>query len=115
MNNCLVCETVRVCRNLNRLEFAKWLGGIKDDATRARLTNEVRKLGRGLRSDWKPVGEGVKELRITYGSGYRIYFTDENGEIVLLLTGGGKSSKKKQSADIMRAQVLKEEYRGKDN
>ncbi|MDO5494886.1 MAG: type II toxin-antitoxin system RelE/ParE family toxin, partial [bacterium] len=62
----------------------------------------------GNPGDVKPIGQGVSELRVDYGPGYRIYYLNDGGELVLLLTGGDKSS---QSADIHRAQQIAAEWR----
>lgn len=80
--------------------FAKWIDGLKDVRARARIQVRIERLAAGNPGDVKSVGSGVSELRINYGPGYRVYFTQRGGEVVVLLVGG---QKKGQSADIRRA------------
>ena len=68
----------------------------------------IRRLEAGNLGDTKPVGGGIHELRIDYGQGYRMYFVNENGEIIILLVGGDKSS---QQRDIKQAKELLKEMR----
>ena len=75
-------------------EFDVWLSGIKDGLTQIRL---------GLLGDVAPVGEGVHELRELFGPGWRIYFTERKGMLIVLLGGGSKSTQKE---DIARAIAL---------
>jgi putative addiction module killer protein len=81
-------------------EFDVWLSGIKDGMTRIRLARRIDKLQRGLLGDVAPVGEGVSELREFFGPGWRIYFIERNGMLIVLLGGGSKST---QKDDIARA------------
>lgn len=80
--------------------FIQWLDGLADGRARARVLVRVRRLAEGNAGDVKPVGEGVSEMRIDYGPGYRVYFTKQGHEIVVLLAGGDKRT---QSADIKTA------------
>jgi putative addiction module killer protein len=80
--------------------FAKWLEGILDARVRARILARIERLAVGNPGDVKPVGEGVSELRIDYGPGYRIYFIIQRRQIIILLAGGDKSS---QATDIKTA------------
>lgn len=80
--------------------FARWLDGLRDLQARARVQARIGRLQAGNVGDAKPVGEGVSELRINYGSGYRVYFTRHGRGIVVLLAGGDKRT---QSADIKTA------------
>jgi len=84
-------------------EFDVWLSGIKDGMTRIRLARRIDKLQRGLLGDVAPVGEGVSELREFFGPGWRIYFIERNGMLIVLLGGGSKST---QKDDIARAIAL---------
>ena len=84
-------------------EFDVWLSGIKDGMTRIRLARRIDKLQRGLVGDVAPVGEGVSELREFFGPGWRIYFIERNGMLIVLLGGGSKST---QKDDIARAIAL---------
>jgi len=86
--------------------FAEWLASLKDLRAMARIAERARRLGLGLTGDARPVGEGVSELRIDYGPGYRVYFKSlERDVIVILLCGGDKSA---QDRDIKTAKRLAE-------
>ncbi|HQV69850.1 MAG TPA: type II toxin-antitoxin system RelE/ParE family toxin [Thermoflexales bacterium] len=80
--------------------FAKWLDGLRDLQARARIQARIQRLAGGNLGDVEPVGEGVSELRINYGPGYRVYFKQANHELIILLAGGDKKS---QSKDIKTA------------
>jgi putative addiction module killer protein len=80
--------------------FAKWLDKLPDIQARARVLVRIERLATGNSGDVKPVGEGVSELRIPYGPGYRIYFKKRGRELIILLAGGDKSS---QTRDIKTA------------
>ncbi len=81
-------------------EFAEWIDDLRDIRGRARIQARIERLAMGNPGDAKSVGEGVCELRINYGPGYRVYFTRRGREVVLLLAGGDKSS---QTRDIRTA------------
>jgi putative addiction module killer protein len=81
-------------------EFAAWLDHLRDLRARARIQVRIERLAAGNPGDVKPVGEGVSELRIDYGPGYRVYFKRVGREVILLLAGGDKGS---QVADIKTA------------
>lgn len=83
--------------------YARWLDNLRDIRARARVLARVERLAAGNPGDVKSVGEGVSEMRIDYGPGYRVYFTRRGNEIVILLAGGDKST---QNADIKTAQEL---------
>jgi putative addiction module killer protein len=80
--------------------FARWLDGLRDIRARARVQVRIERLATGNPGDVQPVGEGISEMRIDYGPGYRVYFKRIGHEIVILLAGGDKRS---QSADIKTA------------
>jgi putative addiction module killer protein len=80
--------------------FARWLDELEDVRARARVQVRIERLAGGNAGDVKPVGEGVSELRIDYGPGYRAYFTKRRGEVLILLAGGDKRT---QAADIKTA------------
>ena len=77
--------------------FAEWFDALRGDRTR------IRRLSLGNPGDVKPVGEGVSEMRIDYGPGYRVYFRQRGDELVILLCGGDKRS---QERDIRMAKML---------
>ena len=80
--------------------FAKWIDGLQDIRARARVLVRIERLAAGNPGDVKPVGEGVSEMRIDYGPGYRVYFKKIGQKVVILLAGGDKKS---QSKDIKTA------------
>ena len=84
-------------------EFDRWLVGIRDGMTRIRLAKRLDKAQRGLLGDVAPVGEGVMEMREFFGPGWRMYYVEQNGMLIVMLGGGDKST---QSDDISRAIAL---------
>ena len=80
--------------------FVKWLGGLRDRSARAQIQIRIARLELGLMGDVKPVGEGVSELRVDFGPGYRLYFKQRGKEPIFLLAGGDKRS---QDSDIKSA------------
>jgi putative addiction module killer protein len=80
--------------------FAEWLDGLRDIQARARVQARVERLAIGNPGDIEPVGEGVSELRINHGPGYRVYFKQRGRELIILLAGGDKST---QAKDIKAA------------
>ncbi len=83
-----------------------WLNALRDTNAVARITSRIRRLELGNPGDVKPVGEGVSELRINYGPGYRLYLVSAGKTVIVLLCGGDKSS---QSRDITQAKQLAKE------
>ncbi|MFA6971632.1 MAG: type II toxin-antitoxin system RelE/ParE family toxin [Gallionella sp.] len=81
-------------------EFNGWLAGLKDSVGKAIITKRIRAAETGRFGDCEAVGEGVSEMRIHYGPGYRAYFTRRGKVVYLLLLGGDKSTQKR---DIKRA------------
>ena len=82
--------------------FARWVDGLKDVRARARVLARIERLAGGNPGDVAPVGEGVSELRIDYGPGYRVYFKRTGQELVVLLAGGDKSSQAKDIKTALR-------------
>jgi putative addiction module killer protein len=90
-------------------EFDIWLSGIKDGFTRIRLARRIDRLQRGLLGDVAPVGKAVHELRELFGPGWRIYFTQRKGMLIVLLGGGAKSTQKEDTARaVALSQTLSE-------
>ena len=83
--------------------FTSWLDSLADTTVRGVVVARIKRLERGLMGDVEPVGDGVSELRIHVGAGWRVYFTQRGGQIIVLLAGG---SKRTQKSDIKRAKAL---------
>lgn len=83
--------------------YASWFANLRDERARIRIDVRIKRLALGNAGDVESVGEGVSELRIDYGPGYRVYFTRRGEDIVLLLCGGDK---RMQDRDIREAQSL---------
>lgn len=89
--------------------FARWLGKLKDRRAVAKINARIRRLSEtGSFGDVKPAREGVSEMRIDYGPGYRLYFMQRGAVLVVLLAGGDKST---QDADIKRAIEITKEWK----
>ena len=88
--------------------YQKWQRKLKDQRAKALIAARVFRLANGLPGDVKPVGQGVSELRIHHGPGYRVYFYQWGNEVILLLCGGDKSSQQK---DIETALQLAAQWR----
>ena len=84
-------------------EFASWLDGLRDRRARTKIATRLLRIEAGLLGDWKAVGDGVSELRIDYGPGYRLYYTIRDQTIVFLLCG---SDKRNQDRAIRLAKEL---------
>jgi putative addiction module killer protein len=87
--------------------FLKWMRGLRDLRARARIQVRIDRLSLGNPGDARPIGEGVSEMRIDYGPGYRVYFASRGRAIVALLCGGDKQT---QNDDIARAKALAKEW-----
>ena len=83
--------------------YAKWFTGLKDRISRARIDIRIRRLSLGNAGDVKSVGDGISELRVDHGPGYRVYFVQRGDVLIVLLAGGDKSTQKK---DILKAKAL---------
>ncbi len=92
--------------------FTIWLNALRDRQARARIRKRLDRIELGNLGDVKPVGEGVMELRIHYGSGCRVYFSLAGSRIVLLLCGGDK---KTQDKDILRARQYWTDFQARQN
>jgi putative addiction module killer protein len=84
-------------------QYTKWFSGLNDRNARARIDIRIRRLQLGNPGDVKSVGDGVSELRINCGPGYRVYFVNQNGQLIVLLGGGDKGS---QDRDIKKSIAL---------
>jgi putative addiction module killer protein len=82
--------------------FRRWRENLKDRRARVIIAARIARLAEGLAGDAQPVGEGVSELRIHYGPGYRVYFRQTGARLILLLCGGDKSSQNRDIADAKR-------------
>jgi putative addiction module killer protein len=88
--------------------FRRWRARLKDERARALIASRLDRLAFGNPGDVEPVGQGISELRIDYGPGYRVYFLRRGNEIIILLCGGDKST---QATDIKTAKRLAENWR----
>lgn len=85
-------------------EFDKWLRKLKDTRAKAKILFRIQKLEQDEHfGDCEPVGEGIRELKINYAKGYRVYFKETDGKIIVLLIGGDKSTQQK---DIEKAKEI---------
>ncbi len=82
--------------------FAKWIDGLRDIRARARVLARIQRLACGNVGDAKPVGEGVSEMRIDYGPGYRVYYKRQGKQLIVLLAGGDKRTQKRDIEKALR-------------
>ncbi|MFH1565526.1 MAG: type II toxin-antitoxin system RelE/ParE family toxin [bacterium] len=102
-------KTLEIYQNTNGKEpIIEWLESIKDITTKARIKNRLRRMELGILGDYKNISSGLFELRLKFGSGYRVYFGEIDNKIILLLCGGDKSS---QTKDIKKAKEYWQEYK----
>jgi putative addiction module killer protein len=92
--------------------FDKWLGKLRDKKATACILARVKRLAEGNPGDVEPAGDGISELRIHYGPGYRVYFKETGKEIIILLCGGDKSTQQK---DIKKAKMIAKFYEKERN
>ena len=88
--------------------YKKWFQALRDYKARARIIIRLKRLAEGNLGDVKPVGDGIMEMRIFYGPGYRIYYKQMGRELIVLLCGGDKSTQEK---DIMKAKEIAAIYK----
>ena len=102
-------KTVLTYQDANgNVPFTDWLNNLRDQKGRRAILKRIDRLEQGLYGDCEPVGEGVSELRIFFGPGYRVYFGEDVGHIVMLLIGGDKDT---QTRDIKTAKEYWKEYK----
>lgn len=87
--------------------FDRWLRKLRDPQARARVEMRIRRLSLGNAGDVQPIGEGLSEMRIDYGPGYRVYYMQQSKVLVLLLCGGDKRTQQK---DIAKARKIADEW-----
>ncbi len=102
MNSVIIYETEN-----GKSPFSKWLNSIRDNLTFSRIQTRIFRIENGNFGDTKSVGKGVWELKLNFGSGYRIYYGLTNNSLVIILMGGDKSTQKK---DIKIAQIYWSDY-----
>jgi len=88
--------------------FDRWLKKLRDPRARARIEMRIRRLGLGNPGDVQPIGNGLSEMRIDYGPGYRVYYMQQRSVLVVLLCGGDKSTQKN---DIKKAKEIAAEWK----
>lgn len=86
--------------------YSEWFDKLRDKAAKVRIDIRIRRLSLGNPGDVKPVGDGVSELRVNFGPGYRVYLVQRGEEFIVLLAGGNKST---QDHDIRTAKTLASE------
>ena len=91
--------------------FIKWLDKLKDRRAVARINKRITRLSKGNAGDHKFLGDDISEMRIDYGTGYRIYYMEFQKKIIILLCGGDKTT---QQADIKSAQKIAKKYKEKE-
>jgi len=89
-----VTEIRKYCDPLGYIPYDAWLKRLRDRQAKARILKRIDRLALGLEGDWKSVGEGVRELRIPKGKGYRIYYAWEGSKLIILLCGGNKTTQR---------------------
>jgi putative addiction module killer protein len=87
--------------------YKKWIRALRDERARYRINARIERLKQGNPGDVKPAGEGVSEMRIDYGPGYRVYYKDTGNDIIILLCGGDKTT---QEEDIQQAKKIAAAY-----
>lgn len=108
MSKAVQPKTILIYQDENGNEpFTAWFRGLRDKRGKARIETRLQRLGTGNYGDCEPAGEGVSELRIFFGPGYRVYFGEEVGNIIILLCGGDKGS---QDKDIKTARKYWKEH-----
>ena len=108
--HCIRSDTIRFMNSFQRTsEFDAWLKALRDPIGKARIISRIRSAEAGNFGDCEPVGEGVSEMRIHYGPGYRVYYSRKGDVVYLLLCGGNKST---QKSDIKQAKALLKSYEG---
>ena len=90
--------------------FVEWMNRIKDKVIRSRIDRRLERMEYGHYGDYKALGDGVFELRFTFGAGYRVYFAEQDDVLIILLCGGDKST---QTKDIDTAKHYWKELRGR--
>lgn len=88
--------------------FSTWLANLKDRQAKGRIQSRLDRLANGNPGDVKPIGEGLSEMRIDYGPGYRLYYMQRGQELIVLLCGGDKRT---QDRDIKEAKRIAKEWR----
>ena len=101
-----MCIIIHMLRIVQSDTFSSWLEKLGDEKAALRIVVRIRRMALGNAGDVKSVGEGVSEMRIDYGPGYRVYFTRRGTAVIILLCGGDKKS---QSRDIRTAQRMAKE------
>lgn len=93
---------------LKSATFDKWLRGLRDSRAKARIAMRIRRLGLGNAGDVRPIGDGLSEMRIDYGPGYRLYYMQQGSILVVLLCGGDKRT---QRDDIAKAKAIAADWK----
>jgi len=101
---CIQVDTIRIFFIEKTTEFDKWLRRLKDLKAKARILFRIQKIENDEHfGDCKPVGDGIREIRVNFAKGYRVYFKEKDQKIIVLLIGGDKSTQQK---DISKAKEI---------
>lgn len=95
-------HTIGVIETRETALFSDWLESLRDKVARTKIQARILRLRLGNPGDVKPIGEGVSEIRVDFGPGYRIYFIRQGSELIILLAGGDKSSQAKDIRTALR-------------
>ena len=99
---------MRIVEILKSATFDRWLRSLRDPQARARIQMRIRRLSLGNAGDVRPIGDGLSEMRIDHGPGYRVYYVQQGSIVAVLLCGGDKRT---QQDDIATAKKLAAEWR----
>lgn len=103
-------EVREYCTRDGKVPFREWFDSLRDLKAKAKIQSRIDRAEDGNLGEWNHVGEGVFEMKIDFGPGYRIYFGEEGKTMIILLCGGDKSSQEK---DIKRAREYWADYKGR--
>lgn len=103
-------ELVYYTTSNGKVPFLVWQAKLKDITTQARIDKRLQDVANGYYGDYKLLGDGLIELRLSFGKGYRVYCAECDSIILVILTGGTKNAKKEQSRDIAKAKQYLQDF-----
>ena len=111
----MIKELVYYTTRNGKCPFLAWQDKLKDVMTQARIDKRLREVAKGYYGDYKLLGNGLMELRLSFGKGYRIYCAEYEQVVIVILHGGTKNTKKEQSQDIAKAKAYLQDFLTRDN